>query len=195
IDPGQRRSVRPNPDIERLSPPAIQPSLRQGARDTGKRLRLGQRDAIRGSPDRRKGPKRLHQQRGHPADSRLTHMKRDPGPRQDGVVAGAHVALEAGLFRVLIQAARLSKKHASCHIRSMRRSSARRTSAVLPAGLQVRRSTLQTVRSLLPYLWPAGNIGARIRVVIALVFMLLAKVATVYVSVVSGRFVEDLAPH
>jgi ATP-binding cassette subfamily B protein len=56
------------------------------------------------------------------------------------------------------------------------------------------RSTLQTVASLLPYLWPAGNPGARIRVVIALAFMLLAKAATVYVPVIYGRLIDGLAP-
>jgi ATP-binding cassette subfamily B protein len=53
---------------------------------------------------------------------------------------------------------------------------------------------LQTVVSLLPYLWPAGNAGARIRVVAALVFMLLSKLATVYVPVVYGRIIDRLAP-
>ena len=48
--------------------------------------------------------------------------------------------------------------------------------------------------SLLPYLWPTGNTGARVRVVIAVLFMLLAKVATVYVPVIYGRIVDALAP-
>jgi ATP-binding cassette, subfamily B, heavy metal transporter len=47
---------------------------------------------------------------------------------------------------------------------------------------------------LLPYLWPVGNPGARIRVAVALVFMLLSKVATVYVPVIYGRIVDALAP-
>jgi len=53
---------------------------------------------------------------------------------------------------------------------------------------------MQTVLSLLPYLWPVGNSGARIRVVVALVFMVLSKVATVYVPVIYGRIVDSLAP-
>ena len=56
------------------------------------------------------------------------------------------------------------------------------------------RSTFQTIVSLLPYLWPAGNPGARLRVVVALVFMLLAKVATVYVPIVYGHVIDALAP-
>ena len=63
-----------------------------------------------------------------------------------------------------------------------------------PAVLRAQRSNLQTVVSLLPYLWPAGNLGARVRVVIALVFMVLAKVATVYVPILYGRAVDALAP-
>jgi ATP-binding cassette subfamily B protein len=56
------------------------------------------------------------------------------------------------------------------------------------------RSTWQTIRSLLPYLWPAGNPSARFRVAIAIVFMLLAKVATVYVPIIYGRVIDALAP-
>jgi len=58
----------------------------------------------------------------------------------------------------------------------------------------VQRSNLQTVASLAPYLWPTNNLGARVRVVTALVFMVLAKLATVYVPVVYGRTVDALAP-
>jgi ATP-binding cassette, subfamily B, heavy metal transporter len=53
---------------------------------------------------------------------------------------------------------------------------------------------MQTVISLLPYLWPAGNPAARIRVVVALLFMVLSKVAAVYVPVIYGRIVDTLAP-
>ena len=48
-----------------------------------------------------------------------------------------------------------------------------------PAAVPTQRSGFQTVVALLPYLWPAGNPGAKVRVVVALVFMFLAKVATV----------------
>ncbi len=53
---------------------------------------------------------------------------------------------------------------------------------------------MQTVLSLLPYLWPVGNPGARVRVVIAVLFMLLAKLATVYVPILYGRAVDALVP-
>ncbi len=48
--------------------------------------------------------------------------------------------------------------------------------------------------SLLPYLWPTGNPVARVRVAIALLFMVLAKVATVYVPIVYAGVVDALAP-
>ncbi|HVZ07066.1 ABCB family ABC transporter ATP-binding protein/permease [Rhodopila sp.] len=61
--------------------------------------------------------------------------------------------------------------------------------------MAAQRSNLQTILSFLPYLWPAGNRGAKLRVVIAIVFMLLAKVATVIVPLVYARLVDALAPH
>jgi ATP-binding cassette, subfamily B, heavy metal transporter len=79
-------------------------------------------------------------------------------------------------------------------MRRMRRSNHTPAPADLPPPLRVDRSTTQTIVSLLPYMWPAGNPGARIRVVIALVFMVLSKVATVYVPVIYGRIVDSLAP-
>ena len=54
------------------------------------------------------------------------------------------------------------------------------------------RSGLQVIVSLAPYLWPKGNMGARIRVVIAVVFMFLAKFAAVYVPILYGRTVDAL---
>ena len=104
------------------------------------------------------------------------------------------MALKSEVFRMLMQAVRLSNNAPSCHMRSMRRSSHPPAPADLPPSLRVQRSTTQTIVSLLPYLWPAGNPGARVRVVVALVFMVLSKVATVYVPVIYGRIVDSLAP-
>ncbi len=56
----------------------------------------------------------------------------------------------------------------------------------------LQRSSLQVIVSLAPYLWPKGNVGARIRVVIAVVFMFLAKFAAVYVPILYGRTVDAL---
>ncbi len=66
--------------------------------------------------------------------------------------------------------------------------------ASLGAHLRPQRSTLQTVRSLLPYLWPREDRGARVRVVLAALCLVSAKVATVYVPIVYGRAVDALAP-
>ena len=73
----------------------------------------------------------------------------------------------------------------------MRRSSPPPASQITLPG---QRSNVQTILSLLPYLWPKGNPGARLRVVVALIFMLLAKVATVYVPIVYGHVIDRLAP-
>ena len=53
---------------------------------------------------------------------------------------------------------------------------------------------MATIRSLLPYLWPEGDTGARARVVGAMALLVLAKLATVYVPIVYGRIVDALAP-
>jgi ATP-binding cassette, subfamily B, heavy metal transporter len=56
------------------------------------------------------------------------------------------------------------------------------------------RSGLQTVTSLLPYLWPKGDHIAHLRLLLACVFLVIAKVATVYVPLVYSHAVDALAP-
>ncbi len=56
------------------------------------------------------------------------------------------------------------------------------------------RPAWRTVRTLLPYLWPRGDRGARVRVLAALLFLLAAKTATVLVPVLYARVVDVLAP-
>jgi ATP-binding cassette subfamily B protein len=56
------------------------------------------------------------------------------------------------------------------------------------------RSGLRTVISLLPYLWPKGDHVAHIRVLAAVLFLVAAKVATVYVPLVYSHAVDALAP-
>ena len=56
------------------------------------------------------------------------------------------------------------------------------------------RSSLQTIGSLLPYLWPRDDLGARIRVVIAAIFLICAKLALVWVPVVYSWAVDALVP-
>lgn len=55
-----------------------------------------------------------------------------------------------------------------------------------------RRSDWSTIRTLLPFLWPAGNPGARARVVAAMVSMIMAKVAVIYVPILFGQAVDSL---
>ncbi len=56
------------------------------------------------------------------------------------------------------------------------------------------RTGLQTIRTLLPYLWPSGAPGARMRVLLAAAFLVGAKVATVYIPLVYSHAVDALAP-
>ena len=46
------------------------------------------------------------------------------------------------------------------------------------------------LRSLFPYLWPAGSLEMRARVVVAVVFLIVAKMATVYVPILLARMVD-----
>ena len=56
------------------------------------------------------------------------------------------------------------------------------------------RSGWATIKSLLPYLWPKGDTNAHLRVVVAVLFLILAKIATVYIPYVYSRAVDRLAP-
>ena len=56
------------------------------------------------------------------------------------------------------------------------------------------RTGLQTIRTLLPYLWPSGAPGVRARVVLSALFLIAAKVATVYIPLVYSHAVDALAP-
>jgi ATP-binding cassette subfamily B protein len=56
------------------------------------------------------------------------------------------------------------------------------------------RSALATIISLLPYLWPKGEPAAKLRVVVAALFLVCAKLAVVAVPVLYSRAVDALAP-
>jgi ATP-binding cassette subfamily B protein len=55
------------------------------------------------------------------------------------------------------------------------------------------RGSLSTILSLMPYLWPRHELGLRIRLVLASIAMLLAKIATVYVPILYSHAVDRLA--
>jgi ATP-binding cassette subfamily B protein len=55
------------------------------------------------------------------------------------------------------------------------------------------RGSWSTIVSLLPYMWPKNETGLRIRLVLASIFMLLAKVATVYVPIPYAEAVNRLS--
>ena len=56
------------------------------------------------------------------------------------------------------------------------------------------RPTWATIGSLAPYLWPRGDRESKIRVTVAMLFLLASKVATVYVPIVYSHAVDALAP-
>jgi ABC-type transport system involved in Fe-S cluster assembly fused permease/ATPase subunit len=53
-------------------------------------------------------------------------------------------------------------------------------------------SNVQVILSFAPYLWPKGNLGARVRVATAVLFMIAAKGAAVYVPILYARTVDAL---
>ncbi len=57
------------------------------------------------------------------------------------------------------------------------------------------RGSWSTIISLLPYLWPKNETGLRVRLILASIFMLLAKVATVYVPIPYAEAVNRLSAH
>ncbi|WP_142849289.1 ABC transporter ATP-binding protein/permease [Telmatospirillum sp. J64-1] len=54
------------------------------------------------------------------------------------------------------------------------------------------RQDLHTIKSLLPYLWPKGEIGLRARVVVAMIFLVAAKLINVYVPMLFKLAVDAL---
>jgi ATP-binding cassette subfamily B protein len=59
---------------------------------------------------------------------------------------------------------------------------------------KVRFGQLKVLAGLLPYLWPAGRSDLKLRVAIAMVFLVLAKLATVTVPLVLKQAVDALTP-
>jgi ATP-binding cassette subfamily B protein len=55
------------------------------------------------------------------------------------------------------------------------------------------RSSAETIKTLAPYLWPKDDPGGRLRVVVAMAFLVLAKLANVYVPVIYARAVDVLS--
>ncbi len=60
--------------------------------------------------------------------------------------------------------------------------------------LRSSRNGLQTVGSLLPYIWPKGDRVSHLRVVAAALLLVAAKIATVYIPVVYSHAVDALSP-
>ncbi len=78
----------------------------------------------------------------------------------------------------------------------MTRSAARANPHLAPVadGAKTARGSLATILSLLPYLWPKGERALRVRLVLASIAMLLAKIATVYVPILYAHAVNVLSP-
>ena len=62
-------------------------------------------------------------------------------------------------------------------------------------GRSATRAPVGSLRSLLPYLWPRGDLATRVRVVAALACLIAAKVATVLVPVLYARAIDVLSRH
>ncbi len=76
----------------------------------------------------------------------------------------------------------------------MTRNAARANPHLAPDPAQKKPSgSFSTVLSLMPYLWPPGEPALRLRLVLATISMILAKVGTVYVPVLYGHSVDALS--
>ena len=69
----------------------------------------------------------------------------------------------------------------------------RTSDAAAPQGGRDQRADLATIRTLLPYLWPAGQSGIRARVLAAIVFLIGAKATNVVVPVFFKHAVDALS--
>ncbi len=67
------------------------------------------------------------------------------------------------------------------------------TTAANAPGRAAGRRDIATIRTLLPYLWPAGSLEMRTRVVIAMAFLVAAKIANVYVPLLYKDAVDALS--
>jgi ATP-binding cassette subfamily B protein len=63
-----------------------------------------------------------------------------------------------------------------------------------PAAARSPRGDLATIKTLLPYLWPKGETELRVRVVLALACLFVAKIATVYVPILYKGAIDAIAP-
>jgi ABC-type transport system involved in Fe-S cluster assembly fused permease/ATPase subunit len=61
-----------------------------------------------------------------------------------------------------------------------------------PSPKRARRGGFSTLRGLLPYLWPVGEPGLRLRVVVAILCLITAKFANVYVPILYKRTIDAL---
>ena len=58
--------------------------------------------------------------------------------------------------------------------------------------MKTKNTYLKTISLLFPFLWPAKRKDLRLRIVVAIICMILAKVASVYTPLILGRSVDSL---
>ncbi|MDP7539823.1 MAG: ABC transporter ATP-binding protein/permease, partial [Alphaproteobacteria bacterium] len=61
-----------------------------------------------------------------------------------------------------------------------------------PDAVAPKRNDLRIIATLLPYLWPASRLDLKVRVVIAMLFLIGAKIAVIQVPLLLGRIVNGL---
>ncbi len=64
---------------------------------------------------------------------------------------------------------------------------------IAPSDADARRTALDTVRGLVPYLWPRGDVRTRLHVAGAVLLLVAAKLATVGVPIVYARAIDRLS--
>ncbi len=197
VEAGQHLRIGFGADIEGLTTELHDAGRRQVRRDPRQRVRArfdaGTGHQLQPVIDRAEGiaerPESLRDLGRQPSDPRGTDVPRNELRRRSGVVAGFDVAVQ-GTHRVSSRTLRAPGLPNAAPRPSLRR--LRRFPLTDPKAAE--RGHLQTLLTLAPWLWPAGEPALRARVVVALLLMVAAKGANVLVPLAYARAVDALTP-
>ena len=59
-------------------------------------------------------------------------------------------------------------------------------------SLSTNKSDIKIIQYLMPYLWPKGELSLKIRVALAILFLIIAKISVVYVPYIYKEIIDSL---